>query len=191
VIDLTLKLIADRLNAHLSALFSVSEELVSIGPLSDAEGKPTAEARNRLTLFVTNIAHDTVPRNVSPRGALAGGQMPPVHLDIYFMLASGHDPQIYSEGLKLISAALMFFQANPVMTPRTAPEMPAGLTQLSIEIANLQAQEVGQLWGNLGGRYVPSVMFKVRSVMIDARAITSVTPLVRGPEASARATEEV
>lgn len=187
MIDLTLKLISDRLNAHLSALFSVSEELVAVGPLSDAEGKPTAESRNRLTLFVTNIAQDSVPRGAGGRGPLSGGQNPPIHLDIYFMLASGHDPEIYAEGLKLISAALMYFQANPVLTPRNAPEMPAGLSQISIEISNLKSEEIGQLWGNLGGRYVPSVMFKVRSVMIDAGAVSSVTPLVRGPVASATA----
>ena len=70
MIDLTLKLIADRLNAHLSALFSVPEELVAVGPLSDAEGKPTAESRNRLTLFVINIAHDTMPRGAGARAAL-------------------------------------------------------------------------------------------------------------------------
>lgn len=187
MIDLTLKLVADRLNAYLSALFSVSDELVAIGPLSDAEGKPTAESRNRLTLFVTNIAHDTVPRLRGGRGPIGDGKAPPVHLDIYFMLASGHDPEIYAEGLKLLSASLMYFQSNPVMTPRTAPEMPSGLSQLSIEIANLKAEEIGQLWGNLGGRYVPSVMFKARSVLIDAGAITSVTPLVRAPESQAAA----
>lgn len=189
MIDLTLKLISDRLNGHLSALFSVSEDLVALGPLSDAEGKPTAQTRNRLTMFLTNIAQDTVPRGTVARSPMSIGQAPPVHLNVYFMLASGHDPEIYGEGLKLISAALIFFQANPVMTPRTAPEMPAGLSQLSIEISNLRSEEIGQLWGNLGGRYVPSVMFKVRSVMIDAGAITSVTPLIRGPAASARPAE--
>lgn len=187
MIDLALKLICDRLNAHLTALFSVPEDLVVIGPLSDTEGKPTAEARNRLTMFLTNIAQDTMPRGTATRGPLSNGQTPPVHVNIYFMLASGHDPDIYGEGLKLISAALMFFQANPVMTPRTAPEMPAGLSQLTIEIANLRSEELGQLWGNLGGRYVPSVMFKVRSVVIAAGDINSVTPLVSAPGTSAKA----
>lgn len=189
MIDVTLKLIADRLNAYLAALFSVSDELVAIGPLSDADGKPTAESRNRLTLFVTNIAHDTVPRGSSVRGPISDGKAPPVHLDIYFMLASGHDPEIYGEGLKLLSASLMYFQSHPVLTPRIAPEMPAGLSQLSIDIANLKAEEIGQLWGNLGGRYVPSVMFKARSVIIDAGAITSIAPLVRDPATQAEAAE--
>ncbi|WP_300038599.1 DUF4255 domain-containing protein [uncultured Roseobacter sp.] len=189
MIDQALTLVSDRLNAHLSALFSVSEDLVAVGPLSDAEGKPTAEARNRLTLFLTNIAQDSVPRGGRPRGSLQIGQAPPVHLDVYFMLASGHDPEIYGEGLKLISAALMFFQANPVMTPQLVPEMPDGISQLTVEISNLKVEEVGQLWGNLGGRYVPSVMFKMRSVMIDAGAIRSIVPLIRAPGGETRPRE--
>lgn len=187
MIDLTLKLICDRLNAHLSALFSVSEDLVAIGPLNDAEGKPTAEARNRLAIFVTNLAQDSMPRNGTTRGTAQIGQARPVHLDIYFMLASGHDAEIYEEGLKLVSAALMFFQSNPVMTPQNTPEMPTGISQLSIDIANLKVEEIGQLWGNLGGRYVPSVMFKVRSVIIDASLVNSITPLIREPSSDAKA----
>lgn len=185
MIDQALKLISDRLNAHLSSVFSVGEDLVAVGPLTDAEGKPTAETRNLLTLFITNIAQDSVPRGTGRYGAQIG-QAPPIHLDVYFMLASGHDPEIYGEGLKLISAALMFFQANPVLTPRNAPEMPAGITQLTIELSNLKVEEVGQLWGNLGGRYVPSVMFKMRSVMIDAGAIKSITPLIQAPSGETR-----
>lgn len=188
VIDQALKLISDRLNAHLASVFSVGEDLVAIGPLTDAEGKPTAETRNRLTLFLTNIAQDSVPRGAG-RHAMQIGQAPPIHLDIYFMLASGHDPDIYGEGLKMISAALMFFQAHPVMTPQNTPEMPAGLAQLTIELSNLKVEEVGQLWGNLGGRYAPSVMFKMRSVMIDAGVIQSITPLIRAPSGETRPRE--
>ena len=73
------------------------------------------------------------------------------------------------------------------MTPQNTPEMPAGISQLSIDIANLKVEEIGQLWGNLGGRYVPSVMFKVRSVIIDAGLVKSITPLIRAPASSAKA----
>lgn len=182
MIDMALTVVCDRLNAHLAALYGVSEELVVLAPLSDAEGRPSMEARNKLAMFLTNIAEDAVPRATSPamRGAL--GEARPVHLDIYFMLASGHDPEIYGEGLKLISSALMFFQSHPVFTPARVPEMPKGLEKLTVEISNLRVEEVGQLWGNLGGRYVPSVMFKMRSVMIDAGLVTQVTPLIKSTQ---------
>ncbi|MGC9419217.1 MAG: DUF4255 domain-containing protein [Rhodovulum sp.] len=190
MIDRALGLVVARLNAHLSARFRVSDDLVTLSPLADAEGKPAAEVRNRLALFLINIAHDATPRR--PLAPAGGGveRTHPIHLDIYFMLASGHDPDTYGEGLKLMSAALMFFQANPVMTPQTTPEMPEGLSQLSVEISNLRVEELGQLWGNLGGRYVPSVMFKMRSVMIDSAAVTRIVPLIRKPGADSAPRKE-
>lgn len=182
MIDAALRVVCNRLNAHLSALYGVTEDLVALAPLSDSEGQPSAETRNRLAMFLTNIAEDAVPRagQKAVRGLL--GETKPIHLDIYFMVASGHDPEIYGEGLKLISSALMFFQSNPVLTPSRVPEMPVGVEKLTIEIANLRVEEVGQLWGNLGGRYVPSVMFKMRSVVIDAASVTQVTPLITTPD---------
>lgn len=186
MIDLALGLVVQRLNSHLTARYGVSDELVSIAPLVDAEGKPTADARNRLVIFLTNIAQDSTPRAAAgSRGSVQMMQAQPIHLDIYFMLASAYDAETYSEGLKLISSALTYFQANPVMTPRNTPDMPQGLSQLSLDIANLKVEEMGQMWGNLGGRYVPSVMFKMRSVMIDAGAVSEVVPLITRPGQSA------
>ena len=190
MIDQALGLVATRLNAHLAARYGVQDALVALSPLTDAEGKPAPDARNRLVIFLTNIAHDATPRGPKPR---AGGQVvqaQPIHLDVYFMLASAYDAETYEEGLKLMSAALMYFQAHPVMTPQNTPEMPAGLHQLSLEISNLRVEELGQIWGNLGGRYVPSVMFKMRSVMIDAGAVTTVVPLATRPGTSARPVAE-
>ncbi|MEM7490270.1 MAG: DUF4255 domain-containing protein, partial [Pseudomonadota bacterium] len=167
MIDLALDLLRRRLDDHLMTRFGVEDPLVVLGPPTDGEGKPTAEARNRLALFLTNIAEDTVPRG-RPKGlARQLVQAEPVHLDLYVMLASSYDAEIYGEGLKLISAAMTFFQSHPVFTPLTAPEMPPGLSQLTVEIANLGAEDVAQIWGNMGGRYLPSVLYKVRSVVID------------------------
>ncbi|MFK7871025.1 MAG: DUF4255 domain-containing protein [Roseobacter sp.] len=189
VIDQALTLVAQRLNSHLAARYGVQDELVSLSPLTDAEGKPAPDARNRLVMFVTNIAHDSTPRGGRPRMSPQMVQSQAQHLDIYFMLASAYEAETYAEGLKLISTALTFFQAYPVMSPQTTPDMPAGLSQLSFEIANLKVEEMGQMWGNLGGRYVPSVMFKMRSVIIDAGALTSIVPLVTRPGQDARPAE--
>jgi len=185
VIDRALDLVASRLNAHLAARYNVSDDLVALCPLTDAEGKPAAAAKNRLVLFLTNIAHDALPRQPMEFSGRQVSRSQPIHLDVYFMLASGHDADTYGEGLKLMSAALMFFQAHPVMTPRSTPDMPEGVNHLAIEISNLRVEELGQLWGNLGGRYVPSVMFKMRSVMIDSAAVTTVVPLIRKPGGTA------
>ncbi|WP_296426435.1 DUF4255 domain-containing protein [Yoonia sp.] len=178
----------DRLNGFLGGQFSVPEDIVVLSPLTDAEGKPADAARNRLAFFITNITEDTVPRRGHARGGAFGGlsgEQDPVHLDIYAMLAASYDANIYAEGLKMLSAALMYFQTFPVLTPQNTPEMPNGIQQLSFEISNLKPEEMGQMWGNFGGRYVPSVMFKIRSVSLVSGAIKSIIPTIRKPSASA------
>lgn len=189
MIDQALQLVRDRLNDHLRVRFAVAEDLVSLSPLTDAEGKPAQEARNRLALFLINIARDAVPRARRGQGAAVVTQHQPLHMDVYFMIASGHDADLYPEGLKLVSAALMFFQSQPVFTPQTTPDMPQGLTQLTVEVSNMALEEIGQIWSNLGSRYVPSVMFKMRSVMIDASVVTGVVPTITAPSQRAQPEE--
>ncbi len=188
MIDQALTLITAKLNGHLAGRFASPEDIVVLAPLTDAEGKPADATRNRLALFITNIAEDAVPRNSKRRGASVLGQNTgpeALHLDVYAMLAASYDTNIYAEGLKMLSSALMYIQTYPVLTPQNTPEMPKGLQQLSLEISNLKVEESSQLWGNLGGRYVPSVMLKIRTVTLASGAITSVTPTIRKPAAKA------
>lgn len=188
MIDRALRLLADRLNGHLKGLYNLPDDLVAISPLTDAEGKPADQARNRLVLFVTNVTHDAMPRAGQRQGVSLSGSMrkeQPIHLDIYVMLAAAFEPETYAEGLKLLSSAVSYFQGHPRMTPQTHPEMPQGLAQLTLEISNLGNDALGQLWGTLGGRYVPSVQYKMRSVLIDSDTVVTVEPIIREPQGRA------
>ena len=182
MIDRALNTTVERLNGHLAARFCTGEPVVMLAPLTDAEGKPADTVKNRLALFVVNIAEDTVPRGPQGGRGTAGGTVRtarPVHLDIYAVLASAHEPDRYLEGLKLLSAALLFFQAQPLLTTQSAPDLPTGIDRLSFELANLRIEEISQLWSNLGGRYVPSVLLKIRSCTLDADAVQTIEPAIR------------
>ncbi|HAA13271.1 MAG TPA: hypothetical protein DCE41_16890 [Cytophagales bacterium] len=67
----------------------------------------------------------------------------------------------YDEGLKFLSEALYFFQAQPEFPVPGQPD--AEYQQhLSFELVKLTYQEMHSLWTALGAKYVPSVLFKVR-----------------------------
>jgi hypothetical protein len=189
MIDHALSLTARRLNQKLGAQFSVSEDLVALAHLTDWEGKPNPETRNRLALFVTNIEDDQLARARSRDGGRTSGGLvqaaPAVHLDVSFMLAANFDAQNYTGGLKILSAAIRVFQSAPVLTHQTVPDMHPALNQLAFELVNLGNEAMGQLWGNLGGRYLPSVMYKMRSVRIDSGAIDKVLPVIEAPTSAA------
>jgi hypothetical protein len=187
MIDRAVSLVASRLNDHLRARFGVADDLVTIGGLTDAEGKSPPGVRNRLAVFVTNITHDTMARGVPGRPAVVGGRSPvgpmPVHLNVHLMLAASFDPENYLESLKILSHAVQFFQANPVFDRLNAPDMDRSIEQLTLEIENLGTDAAAQLWGTLGGRYLPSVQYRMRTVTIDAGTLSHETLAIRGAEA--------
>ena len=82
---------------------------------------------------------------------------------------------------------MQFFQVHPVFDRLSAPEMDRAIEQLSLEIENLDADGLSQLWGMLGSRYLPSVLYRMRTVTIDAGALTAETLVIRAPRAAARA----
>lgn len=186
MIDICLRLISERLNDHLQGVFHVSDDMVVLSPLADASGSQAAATRNRVAMFLLNIAHDTVPRRRNPSQPADVGMAPPVHVDVYFMLAAAHDPELYAEGLKQISAAMMFFQASPLLTPRNMAGLPPQVSQLSIELINLKVEDLSQLWSNLGGRYLPSVTYKMRTAVIDSNTLVRIDPLVTQRDTQAR-----
>lgn len=181
LIDQAISLVARRLNENLPRMYPpVEDGLVAVDPVTDSEGKLPASVRNKLAIFISDIAGDRMPRP----GRVGFGEIrraPPVHLDAYFMVAAAFEPYAYGEGLKLLASALRFFQANPALTAQKTPDMPKGLGQLGIEIANPGNDALGQLWGNFGGRYLPSVMYKLRSVPIDSDAVIDLPPLIHDP----------
>lgn len=191
MIDRAVGMIAQRLNAHLRARFGVADDLVVVGPLADSDGKAPPEVRNRLVAFVAGITHDTMSRGIPGRLPVVAGRSPlnpaPVHLTVHLMLASSFDPENYLESLKILSHAVQFFQINPVFDRLSAPDMDRGIEQLSLEIENLDTDGLSKIWGMLGGRYLPSVLYRMRTVTIDSGALTAERLVIRAPRAAARA----
>jgi hypothetical protein len=62
MIDQALALTVSRLHGHFAGRFRTPDDFVVLTPLTDADGKPADIARNRLCLFVVNIAEDQMPR---------------------------------------------------------------------------------------------------------------------------------
>ena len=181
-------LISTRLNQHLRSRLNSPDDLVAVTNLTDHEGKPAAAARNKVVIFVTDIAEETTARGIRPRIS-SGGRVPvnpdPVHLNVFFMLAANFDPDNYMEALKILSASVQFFQGTPIFDPQNAPEMPEGLDQISCEINNLSEDTNSHLWGIHGGRYVPSVHYKMRMIAIDSGMITGEDFAISSPDTGA------
>ncbi|WP_457355355.1 DUF4255 domain-containing protein [Roseateles sp. P5_D6] len=188
MIDAALLHIAGHLNAVLRRSHQSAEDLVAVTGLQEADGSPAAGASNRLSAFLVNLERDGVPGQ--PAQVIGGGERlprsaPPVHLNLLIMFAANYGGTTYPEALKLIGSTIACFQATPVLDAHNSPGLDPRLDKLALAIESLNLQEMATLWGVLGGRYLPSVLYRVRLITIDARQPDAQMPSVRSPRITA------
>ena len=177
MIDAAISLIASQLNQFLRRTLELSEDVVVVSNILEQDGTVAPNIDNKIVVFLTNIEKDTMPI-AQPRAQAAGAARstvtaPPLHLNLYLMVAGYFNGSNYQESLKFISNTVRFFQAQPVLNHANTPEMDPRIDRLVLDIENLDIQQLSNLWGVLSGKYLPSVLYKVRMVTVDAGAVTA------------------
>lgn len=180
MIDTAIAQIASSLNQSLRRGFGVAEDLAVLTSLHEHDGSVATQAANRLSVFLVNIERDTLPLMATrtqgaERVVIA---QPPVCLNLMLMFAAHFTGNTYPEALKLVSATISFFQSRPLFDHQNTPELDARIDRLALDIENLSFGDLGNVWGLLGGKYVPSVLYRVRMVSIDAGHVFAEVPRI-------------
>lgn len=182
--------VRDELNQAMRRRFPSTEDVVVVSNLFEPDGTPVVHATDKLCMFLVNVEREASPqRSMVRAGGLSGTTglyQPPVFLNLMVMFAATFSGAKYPEALKFISATTAFFQGRPVFDAANTPGLDRGIERLSFEIENLSIADLGNLWGVLGGRYVPSLLMRARMVVIDSSQLTQQIPAVTRPAADAR-----
>jgi len=153
--------IADKLNENLNNRFSQPGDLIIPSSLNQLDDENNTEIQNKLLLTITNIEQERLSRTSPSRP-----RSKPINIYLYLMLSSNFQQSNYDEGLKLLSSAISFFQYTSVLNQGNTPDLDNKVDKLVFEMINLNIQELSQLWGIHGGKYLPSVLYKTRMVTI-------------------------
>ncbi len=184
MIDAALALIAGQLNQAHRRAFGVAEDMVAVSNLVELDGSVATNVANKLVVSLVNIEREALAyrerSSANAAGRLVLGSMP-AHLNLLVMCAANFGGGNYAEALKLIASTVAFFQGRPVLDHANTPGLDARIDRLTLEIQNLEIAELANLWGVLGGKYLPSVLYKVRMVTVDAGHVTGQATLVREP----------
>jgi len=183
--------IASQLNQSLRRTFKVGEDLVVVSNLTETDGNLVSPVLNKLALFLVNIEKDTLPYRPSALShaglGRAGVSQAPAHLNLMVMFAATFSGTNYPEALKFISHTIGFFQSRPVFDHQNTPELDPRIDKLMLEIENLGMSDLSNLWGILSGKYMPSVLYRMRMVAIDSGQLSGQAPYVSQPQAGVSA----
>src|SRR5690606_38823871 len=189
--------IKDEVQRYLISRSVVSEEQVVLGNIALLESLEVMA--DKLVISVVNIEEEATLKNgqnylKNPIRNNVESIQPPVYLNLYMLfsatLSSSDNNNIdisYQSALSRISHLIEFFQSKKVFTLQNSPNFSPTSMQtdevnyyelrLIPELFTLSFEQINHLWGSLGGKQSPFVLYKIRLVKIQGQ-ISADVPLI-------------
>ena len=131
-------------------------------------GQENNDARDHIVLSLVNVEEDRIFRPTESFRLRPDGQhekvKPEVRLNLYLLFAANLTQ--YDEALKALAFVVAFFQSKPAIEYREIAALAAEPGRLVFELQSLTFEQVNHLWGALGAKYRPSVVYRVRATPI-------------------------
>ena len=153
-----------RLDEYLSRFHHQPEGLAEVNFI----GGSTDEKPCKMVISLINAERETAGGISAPVQHTAEGytrMAPSLLLNLNIMLAAVYDEKRYAESLSVLSDTLRFIQS--------APKFEVDGISYTIEVVTLSTQDMNNVWTLLGGQYYPSVVCKIRRLVIDSEEISS------------------
>lgn len=198
MISHALTIIVNELKKHFEDVYGVpfTNDEAGLGNLSEGlalVNGGAGVARNRLIFSLVNIREEkslkNLPNYVRNDATLrASYENPPVYLNFLILATATHTD--YTNALLVLSRAIRFFQSGNVFTQDNvspssisinAPTNPLDRLEnfkLIFDLYSPSMEEINHMWGTLGGKQYPFVMYMLRMLDLKFRAVYSESGLI-------------
>ena len=121
-----------------------------------------------IVLSLVNIEEDKIsksPENFQRIDDKVVYKNPRIFLNLYLLFVA--NSKTYSGSLEHLALVIQCFQYRKVFDPVTFSNLDPRIHKLIIELFTLNFEQVNHLWTTLGGKYLPSVLYKLRVVGVE------------------------
>lgn len=191
MISLAAGLIRDELSRFIVNNKRNDDQIVAgdilLANIAELENTEFLDLRNKVVITVVNIEEESTLKNrpnyiPNASGTGKAYNQPPVSVNLYVLFSAtlGDTVNAYEFALHRVSLVIEFFQSKRLFTVQNSPQSVVGqdpaftplereILRLAPELYTLTFEQINHLWGALGGKQVPSVMYKIRLVEIASR----------------------
>lgn len=182
MIGTTLSFLASGLNERLLTSMPAADDWVVVSQVVGTDGLVPPRAMDKVAMTLVNLQRDPVFRVTEPitratDGVIVRGN-PPLEVNFEVLLSANFADERYSDALTMISAVVQHFHDNASFTAASAPDLPSGTQRVTVEWVDQDLSDTHNLWTSLGGRYAPSVVYKVRTLTLDDGRVHDAAPIV-------------
>lgn len=127
--------------------------------------EPLSFPLGAVSLLLINLEEERTLRSPDPRVRVAedGTRLrvqPDIRLILYVLFVARF--KRYEVAWEHLSAILEHLQSNPVFDPGAAPDLPAGVERLVLELVTLSFAEQNEVWSSLRVTHHPSLLYRVK-----------------------------
>ncbi|KAA2239275.1 DUF4255 domain-containing protein [Chitinophaga agrisoli] len=153
--------------------------VVDLKPVVKANGELNVTDSTHVTIMMAGVEEE---RRESKRPVFVPAPdkkilrlNPPVELDLLILFIAHNSD--YETALRDLSNVASFFQANPVFDEQRFPGLNEFATEpinkpwqlverLTFKLLSLSFEQQNNLWGMLGGKYIPSLVYKMNMLTV-------------------------
>jgi len=143
-----------------------NQQTISLSNIVDSDGKIEIPD-NSLGLTLVNIEEERVMKSQTA-SAVNNNTVtyfnPEIKLNLYILITTNFGD--YPTALKYISYVISFFQSKNVFNHQNSPKLDAQIEKLILDLYTVTFEQQNYLWGALGSKLLPSVMYKVRMLVV-------------------------
>ena len=183
MIDKAIDFLKDELNAYLK--LNVGDEYgktVKSANILNQDGTVEATLEDSIIATLINVQEERITKAQGYQLDTINGQQvklnPEIKLNLFILFTANF--KNYNESLKFLSHLISFFQSKNVFDPKNSPALHVSIEKLIADLHTISFEQQNNLWGSLGAKYMPSVVFKVRLIVVQERKALKTSETISG-----------
>ncbi len=174
----TLEIIKDQVSGYLDTVLSETGSVVleNIAKMDDQE---VNTMNDKIVMSLINVEEEIALKN-HPNVRIKNGEYvyknKPVNLNLYILFSA--NKTTYTTAMTALSSIIEFFQNKKVFTQTNTVLNPTILIlndikefKFTVDLYTPTFEQLNYIWGTLGGKSVPNVMYKVSIVRVEGTSI--------------------
>lgn len=172
--------LTEEINEFFRNRLKINEEKITLSAIVNQDGSIAIQGENKVLVTLVNIERETVGKSNSgiPGGLTQINKNAALTINLYVLFSAYFSDGNYPEALRFISFIIAYFQQKSVFTRVNSPRLSPEIEKLVVEMAPITTEQLNNIWGSLGAKYMPSVVYKVRMLSFDDNMIREYRPLV-------------
>ena len=148
---------------------SKDERKAVLSYIVDPSGSMAPTEQNVVLATLVDLSPDTIAYGQRFEPNKAGGVTQSIdgnslHLNLMVLFSAYFQADRARDSLNFLTLVIQFFQSKSVFDHQNSPGLPDSVEKLVFSMEPLDFHAQSHLWGILGAKYMPSVVYKVRMV---------------------------